>query len=56
MTALLRMLLLLLPAVAAAEERILDFHSDIVVRQDGSSEVTETITARAEGVNIRRGI
>ena len=56
MKALLRMLLLLLPVVAAAEERILDFHSDIVVRQDGSIEVTETITARAEGVSIRRGI
>ena len=46
----------LAPAYATADERILSFHSDIVVRQDGSMEVTETIRVRAEGQQIRRGI
>ena len=49
-------LLLLLPLFAAADERILSFHSDIVVMQDGWIEVTETIRVRAEGKRIRRGI
>lgn len=48
--------LLLLPAVTNADERILEFKSDIVVQQDGWIEVTETITVRAEGDRIRRGI
>ena len=48
--------LLLASAYATADERILSFHSDIVVRQDGSTEVTETIRVRAEGQQIRRGI
>jgi hypothetical protein len=48
-------LLLLCPFVAA-DERILDYHSDILVRKDGWVEVTETISVRAEGVRIRRGI
>ena len=48
--------LLLLPIVVLADERILSFHSDIVVRQDGWIEVTETITVRVEGQRIRRGI
>ena len=48
--------LLLTPAFAAADERILSFDSNIVVRQDGSIEVTETIRVRAEGKQIRRGI
>ena len=47
---------LLLSAAAQADERILEFHSDIVVRQDGWIEVTETITVTAEGQRIRRGI
>lgn len=49
-------LALLVPAVAGADERILDFQSDIVVRQSGWIEVTETIRVRAEGNRIRRGI
>jgi hypothetical protein len=49
-------LLLVLPLFAAADERILSFHSDIVVMQDGWIEVTETIRVRAEGNRIRRGI
>ena len=48
--------LLLLPLAAAADERILDFHSDILVMADGWIEVTETIRVRAEGNRIRRGI
>jgi uncharacterized membrane protein YgcG len=47
---------LLLSGIAHADERILDYHSDIAVRQDGWIEVTETISVRAEGKNIRRGI
>ena len=41
---------------ASAQERILSFHSDIVVEADGTLDVTETIEVRAEGRNIRRGI
>lgn len=50
------MLLLLLPLAAVCDERILSFESDILVRQDGSLEVTETISVRAEGARIERGI
>jgi len=51
------LLLLLLVTVAAnADERILNYHSDIRVRADGWVEVTETIAVRAEGSQIRRGI
>jgi uncharacterized membrane protein YgcG len=39
-----------------ADERILDYHSDIQIHTDGSLMVTETIRVRAEGSNIRRGI
>ncbi len=49
-------LLLSLPLVTLADERILDFRSDVLVRQDGWIEVTETIRVRAEGARIRRGI
>ena len=41
---------------AAADERILSFHSDIQVLADGSMTVNESITVRAEGRNIKRGI
>jgi len=50
------LLLLALPLLAGADERILEFHSDITIRQDGWIEVTETIRVRAEGDRIRRGI
>ena len=50
------LLLLLLPLLAAADERILSFHSDIRVMSDGIIEVTETIKVRAEGNRIKRGI
>jgi len=49
-------LLLLLPLSVVADERILSFHSDIRVMTSGMIEVTETITVRAEGNRIRRGI
>ena len=56
MKRLATLLLLCLPVLAAADERILRFHSDIRVFEDGMLEVTETITVRAEGRQIRRGI
>lgn len=49
-------LLLLLAVTAHADERILDFHSQVIVHGDGSLLVTETIRVRAEGQQIRRGI
>ncbi|HUD97186.1 MAG TPA: DUF2207 domain-containing protein [Woeseiaceae bacterium] len=56
MTRFLPVWLVLLPCVVAADERILDYHSDIRVREDAWIEVTETIKVRAEGQQIRRGI
>jgi len=50
------LMLLCLPAAGIADERILSFHSDVRVLTDGMIEVTETITVRAEGKQIRRGI
>ncbi|WP_120498313.1 DUF2207 domain-containing protein [Kiloniella sp. EL199] len=49
-------LIILAPSLVFADERIKLFVSDIVVREDSSIKVTETITVRAEGQNIRRGI
>ena len=39
-----------------SDERILSYHSEISVSADATMMVEETITVRAEGVNIRRGI
>jgi uncharacterized membrane protein YgcG len=39
-----------------AQERILSFDSNVRIAADGSLEVTEIITVRAEGSQIRRGI
>jgi uncharacterized membrane protein YgcG len=53
---------LVLPALCAfqppalADERILDYRSDINIHEDGQLTVTETIRVRAEGRNIQRGI
>ena len=41
---------------AQSGEQILSYHSRIVVREDGSLVVTETITVQAQGKKIRRGI
>ena len=49
-------ILALFPPMATAEERILDYDSDIVLGADGSMTVTETIRAQVEGDRIRRGI
>ncbi|WP_374601481.1 DUF2207 domain-containing protein, partial [Arenimonas sp.] len=54
--ALAACLLLAWVAPAAAQERITAYHADITVLADGSMEVTEHITVRAEGNRIRRGI
>ena len=43
-------------ANAQNQERILDFHSDIVIDTTGRVEVTESITVYAEGFDIKRGI
>ena len=43
-------------ASAMADERILDYQSDIEVFVDGSMQVTETIRVRAEQKEIKRGI
>ena len=56
MNKLVCVLLLALPVLAGADERILEFHSDITIKQDGWIEVTETIRVRAAGERIRRGI
>lgn len=48
--------LLLLSCAALADERILEFHSEIIVMPSGWIDVTETIRVRAEGDRIRRGI
>ncbi|NLA68860.1 MAG: DUF2207 domain-containing protein, partial [Gammaproteobacteria bacterium] len=47
---------LLLPAAAAASERILSYDVAIDVLADGSLDVTESIRVRGEGRQIRRGI
>lgn len=41
---------------AFAQERILDYHSDIAIAANGSMEVTEHIRVDAEGQRIRHGI
>ena len=51
--------LLVLPPLSgplAAQERILSYESEVEVLADGTVEVTERITVRAEGRQIRRGI
>lgn len=57
MIRLLAIALSILCCVAVqADERILDFHSDIDIAADGSMSVAETIKVNAEGDRIRRGI
>jgi len=45
-----------IPTLSNADERILDFHSDISVNADSSMDVTETIRVQAEGNRIKHGI
>jgi uncharacterized membrane protein YgcG len=57
MTRLSAVLFLLFCCLSArADERILGFHSDIDIAADATMTVSETITVRAEGDRIRRGI
>jgi uncharacterized membrane protein YgcG len=42
--------------IALADERILDFHSDITIAPDATMDVAETIRVRSEGDQIRHGI
>lgn len=42
--------------IAAAQERILLYASDVTINADGSLDVIETIRVNAEGNQIRRGI
>ncbi|MCH2063969.1 MAG: DUF2207 domain-containing protein [Roseibacillus sp.] len=53
--AALVLLVLTVPA-SLADERILSFHSEIVVERSGDLLVTETIEVRVEGERIKRGI
>ncbi|KAA9132039.1 DUF2207 domain-containing protein [Marinihelvus fidelis] len=43
-------------AAAKADERVLDYDVDITIRPDARLDIIETITVRAEGKQIRRGI
>ena len=54
--ALAALLAFLVPQNAAAEERILNFDSQINVRRDGALDVTESIRVRVENVTINHGI
>jgi uncharacterized membrane protein YgcG len=53
---LLALALLLSIAAARADERILDWQSEITVRPDSTLEVRETLRVQAEGEQIRRGL
>lgn len=50
------LILLFLPFATHAKERIISYNSEIIVHEDGSQTVTETIRVRAEGHKIKRGI
>ncbi|MEW5914318.1 MAG: DUF2207 domain-containing protein [Thermodesulfobacteriota bacterium] len=56
LAALCLVVLFLAGGSAAADERILDFASQVVIRPDASLLVTETIQVRSEGREIKRGI
>jgi len=56
MRRLAALVVLCLSFACQADERILSFHSDVRVFEDGMIEVTETIKVRSEGKQIRRGI
>ena len=50
------LLLLMFSGAVFADERILNYHSDITVFENAVMQITENITVRAEGNNIKRGI
>ena len=50
------LLLIVFSSTLFADERILNYHSDITVFENAGMRVTENITVRAEGNNIKRGI
>ncbi|HLS56448.1 MAG TPA: DUF2207 domain-containing protein, partial [Zeimonas sp.] len=56
LAALFGFAVLAVPAAARADEVIERYDATIDVRTDGDLDVTETITVRAEGAQIRRGI
>jgi uncharacterized membrane protein YgcG len=56
LTGALAALLLVAPAAAHADERILHYLSDVQVQKDSSVEVTETIDVNAENDRINHGI
>ena len=56
LAALAALLTFLLPQAASAEERILNFDSQIAIQADGTLDVTETITVRVDNVAINHGI
>jgi len=47
---------LILPTMSRADERILEYQSNVMVHPGGELTVTEVIKVRAEGREIRRGI
>ena len=49
-------LLLFFVTSSFAYENIKSYDSHIVINKDGSLDITETIVAHAEGINIKRGI
>ncbi len=52
----LAVVFLLYSGLVTADERILNYHADVLIHIDGSVMVTEIIRVRAEGNKIRRGI
>ncbi|MEE9551449.1 MAG: DUF2207 domain-containing protein [Gammaproteobacteria bacterium] len=56
MRLLITLLLSVITAFVHAEERIHNYHSDIIIDSNGDMKVTETITVNAEGNKIKRGI
>jgi hypothetical protein len=52
----LALVLLAFALPAAAQERVVDFHSDIRIARDGTLIVTEKIDVQVEGREIKRGI
>ena len=55
-TRLLALIFLALALPAAAQERVVDYHSDIRIARDGSLTVAERIDVQVEGREIKRGI